>query len=150
MGATDHIPTRYRIFILFRGSPLFVFLSILFLRIIELNSRNFVQMVGRRKIKSVDSPIFDTGGKWKEEERGVSEDALRKEHRLIHRRSAGRATASLSACSDLLEHRWNDETFDVTIRVRCSIQQRSRNIDRRIVNRVSEFIYIHEHSNRGK
>lgn len=147
MGATDHIPTRYRIFFS-RRSP-FVFLSILFLRIIELNSRNFVQMVGRRKIKSVDSPIFDTGGKWKEEERGVSEDALRKEHRLIHRRSAGRATASLSAC-DLLEHRWNDETFDVTIRVRCSIQQRSRNIDRRIVNRVSEFIYIHEHSNRGK
>lgn len=44
--------------------------------------------------------------------RGMSEDALRKETDLFIGVPLAGQPASLSARSDLLEHRWNDERFD--------------------------------------
>lgn len=44
--------------------------------------------------------------------RGMSEDALRKETDLFIGVPLAGQPASLSAGSDLLEHRWNDERFD--------------------------------------
>lgn len=63
-------------------------------------------------------------GETKRDERGASEDALRKKNDLfIGVRSGGgssAATPSLSTRNDLPEHHWNDERFGVTtIRVRC-------------------------------